>query len=82
MDEERRVYVETEGKLIITNRELQEFRFAMEYEAQFAHGTTGHNQLMLLAKTARFLGFRRDTSDIPPTVIVNDMLSNVAASRR
>lgn len=63
------------GKLVITNRELQEFRFAMDYAAQYAHGTTGHGQFMLLARTAHHIGFRRSNGDIPAQVIVDDELA-------
>lgn len=31
-------------------RELKEIEFACEYADKFNHGTTGHNQLVLIAK--------------------------------
>lgn len=44
---------------VITTRELKEIDHAMYYAQNLAHGTTGHNQLMLLAKVAAYLGFAR-----------------------
>lgn len=38
-----------------TERELKEIDFATVYAEQFAHGTTGHNQLMIIAKLAGLL---------------------------
>lgn len=60
-------------KLVITTRELKEIDHALYYEQNLAHGTTGHNQLMLLAKFARHLGFHfSDKLEIPDTVIADD----------
>ena len=36
-------------------REQKEIELCMEYERRFAHGTTGHNAMMILAKQARIL---------------------------
>lgn len=44
-------------KLVITSRELKEIDHALYYALECAHGTTGHNQLMLIAKMAKHLGF-------------------------
>lgn len=38
-----------------TDRELKEIDFAKVYAEQFAHGTTGHNQLLIIAKLAGLL---------------------------
>lgn len=39
----------------LTERENKEIAFALHYAENFAHGTTGHNALMLLAKLAKLL---------------------------
>lgn len=41
-----------------TERERQEIAFAQVYTDQFAHGTTGHNALIIIAKLARLLDER------------------------
>jgi len=41
-------------------RELKEIRLALFYAKHLAHGTAGHNRLMLLAKTAEAMGFLLD----------------------
>jgi len=38
-------------------REEQEIQLALYYAVNLAHGTAGHNRLMLLAKMALLLGF-------------------------
>lgn len=38
-------------------REQKEIRLALFYAAHLAHGTAGHNRLMLLAKMATKIGF-------------------------
>jgi hypothetical protein len=38
-----------------TPREIQEIKFAEIYAKDFAHGTTGHNALMIIAKMAALL---------------------------
>jgi hypothetical protein len=43
--------------LEITQRELDEIKHAIHYYAECNHGTTGHNQLVLIAKMAIYLGF-------------------------
>jgi hypothetical protein len=43
--------------LEITQRELTEIKHALHYYAECNHGTTGHNQLVLIAKMAAHLGF-------------------------
>jgi len=44
--------------LELTDRELKEIKHALYYADYCNHGTTGHNQLILIAKMAGFLGFR------------------------
>ena len=39
----------------LTEREAKEVAFAVMYFNQFNHGTTGHNQLVLIAKLAEML---------------------------
>ena len=61
--------------LVITTRELKEIGHAMQYAQNWAHGTTGHNQLMLIAKTYEYLGFYFDEKGdlkIPDKVRVED----------
>lgn len=43
--------------LVLTVRELSEVRLAMNYAADYHHGTVGHNSYMLLAKFAEDKGF-------------------------
>lgn len=38
-----------------TEHEMDEITFATMYSRNFAHGTSGHNQLMLIAKLAQLL---------------------------
>ena len=45
---------------IWTVREISEIQHAMYYLKELDHGTTGHNQLMLIAKMAVLLGFNLD----------------------
>lgn len=45
----------------LDERQQKEIRLAVVYATQFAHGTTGHNQLMLLAKMAERLSRYEDT---------------------
>lgn len=39
----------------LTERQQKEVQFAEVYASQFAHGTAGHNQLILIAKMASIL---------------------------
>lgn len=41
----------------LTERELKEILHALHYEKFCNHGTTGHNQLLLIAKLAKMVGF-------------------------
>lgn len=61
--------------LVITSRELKEIGHAMQYAQNWAHGTSGHGQLMLIAKTYEFLGFYFDEKNnlvVPDKVRVDD----------
>jgi hypothetical protein len=50
--------VMSEPKVLeITQRELDEIKHAIHYYAECNHGTTGHNQLVLIAKMATERGF-------------------------
>lgn len=49
--------IEWKKQLKLTERELKEIDFARVYAKDFAHGTTGHNGLMLLAKMADYLDY-------------------------
>lgn len=40
---------------LLDERQRKEVEFALLYSSMFAHGTTGHNQLMLIAKLASVL---------------------------
>lgn len=40
---------------LLNEREFKELCFAKVYSEKFAHGTTGHNQLMLIAHLADIL---------------------------
>lgn len=45
------------GKPMFDERELNEIKLALLYEQNCAHGTAGHNRLMLIAKMAAVLGY-------------------------
>lgn len=50
----------------LDNRQHKELRLAQLYAKDFAHGTTGHNQLMLIARLADLLNHVEDSGvDIP-----------------
>lgn len=49
---------ETMSQLDLTDRELKEIKHALFYADGCNHGTTGHNQLLLIAKLARHIGFK------------------------
>lgn len=42
--------------LTLTQREMKEVLHALLYERYCNHGTTGHNQLLLIAKMAQYIG--------------------------
>lgn len=46
-----------------TKRELQEIYHALFYAETTAHGTVGHNQLLLIAKLAKQFGFRLERDE-------------------
>lgn len=46
-----------DNKLYLTERELKEIHHALWYERFTAHGTVGHNMLIIIAKMARHQGF-------------------------
>jgi hypothetical protein len=47
-------------KLRLTERDIKEIQHSLFYAERLAHGTAGHNQIMLIASLARFLGFQID----------------------
>jgi hypothetical protein len=49
--------------LVLDERELKEIHHSLFYREVLAHGTVGHNQLMLIAKLAETLGFSLDKDD-------------------
>lgn len=42
---------------LFTDRQQQEIKLAGVYAADFAHGTTGHNQLMLISQMSDMLNW-------------------------
>jgi len=58
------------GILRLTERELLEIKHAIFYANECGHGTTGHNQLILIAKMAQHMGFmiRVNPYDTPESV--------------
>lgn len=44
-------------KLPLGKRDIQELHHAIHYAENLAHGTAGHNQLMLIATLAKHIGF-------------------------
>lgn len=49
--------------LELTEREVKEIKHSLFYAYECNHGTSGHNQLILIAKMARHLGFMIRVSD-------------------
>jgi hypothetical protein len=47
-------------KLTLTKREVAEIQHSIFYAERLAHGTAGHNQLMLIASLAKHIGFSVD----------------------
>jgi hypothetical protein len=52
-------------ELQLTDRERKEISFCKMYARHFAHGTTGHNSMMLVAKLAEHLDQRDYVSPYP-----------------
>lgn len=46
--------------LVLDERELKEIHHSLYYRANLAHGTVGHNLLMLVGKMAEAMGFEID----------------------
>jgi hypothetical protein len=44
-------------KLTLSKRDTQEIQHSIYYAEKLAHGTAGHNQLMLIAALAKYIGF-------------------------
>jgi hypothetical protein len=58
-----------------THREVFEIWHALFYEKNLRHGTTSHNQLMLIARMAKDAGFSLDVYNnlgLPDNVVVTD----------
>jgi len=66
MNDQSKPGANTKWEELLGARELQEVHLAQIYAREFNHGTTGHNQLMLIAKLADMLN-RVETNgvDIP-----------------
>ncbi len=54
------------AKLKLTAREVAEIKHCLFYAQECAHGTAGHNQLMLIAKLAAHLGFALEWQPATP----------------
>lgn len=50
--------------LILDERELKEIHHAVYYRDVLAHGTVGHNMLMLIGKMAEAMGFEVDVTGV------------------
>lgn len=46
---------DTEWQKLLSEREILEIHLAIVYASHFHHGTTGHNQLMIIAKLAEMI---------------------------
>lgn len=55
MDTESKPGAQMKWEELLNARELNEVHLAHTYATAFAHGTTGHNQLMLIHKLASYL---------------------------
>mgnify|MGYP000113615389 CR=1 FL=1 len=51
------VAIPASSGLRLTEREVLEIKHAIFYANECKHGTTGHNQLLLIAKFAQHMGF-------------------------
>lgn len=49
--------------LVLDERELKEIHHALYYREVLAHGTVGHNMLMLIGKMAEAIGFSLDKDE-------------------
>lgn len=63
--------------LTLTQREMKEVLHALMYERYCNHGTTGHNQLLLIAKMAQYIGMdlfpgRADAVELPSKVRIEE----------
>lgn len=52
----------TDWRNKLDDRQRSELMFALMYEADFKHGTDGHNRLLLIAKLAHLLDELTDTA--------------------
>jgi hypothetical protein len=50
--------------LVLDERELKEIHHSLYYRANLAHGTVGHNLLMLVGKMAEAMGFTIDETGV------------------
>jgi hypothetical protein len=66
--------------LELTERELKEIKHALFYVNDCNHGTTGHNQLVLIAKLAWHLGFSVEMNryEKSPTITILNTPSNLS----
>lgn len=66
--------VSAEWRAAFTDREQKEIAFAELYAAQFSHGTTGHNALLLIAKLAEHLDIAAGVRQSPPPPEGDDLV--------
>jgi hypothetical protein len=59
--------------LELTERELKEIKHALFYVNDCNNGTTGHNQLVLIAKLAIHLGFSLHIDDLIKSPILTHL---------
>jgi hypothetical protein len=50
--------------LVLDERELKEIQHCLYYRGNLAHGTVGHNLLMLVGKMAEAMGFEIDQTGV------------------
>lgn len=64
--------MDNEPKVLkLTERELTEIKHSLFYAMECNHGTTGHNQLLIVAKLAVHLGFALEMTDGVPAFVVS-----------
>lgn len=57
--------IDSTWRNLLDERQRKEIAFAELYVAHFGHGTTGHNQLILIARLAQLLDVAAGVAELP-----------------
>jgi len=58
--------LDSDWRTLVDERQRKEIALAEVYARDFNHGTTGHNQLMLIARLAELLDVAVGVKELPP----------------